>query len=217
MPLTDLMADWQKRLDDVEDVSGSEHDPPLDIYAVEEEEEDDDDDDDDDDDNDDGGLDESSDEDIAPALYAYREAIVKTATYEWLVTSLRRECLLSKSPPNSMETIKQTIISALPPSRFISRKVSAEAYTVIFEVDWDPVAFIKQQEYRESPEAAIEAAITLTGTSADSQALPAVQYLCQTWPLTGRHTMGLVKSVVCSSPGRRHECRSTLEAPQANC
>ncbi|KIW70077.1 hypothetical protein PV04_02385 [Phialophora macrospora] len=61
------------------------------------------------------------------------------------------------------------------------------------------------QEYQERPEAAIEAAITLTGTSADSQALPAVENLCQTWPLTGRHIMGLAKSVVCSSPGSRLE------------
>jgi hypothetical protein len=75
-------------------------------------------------------------------------------------------------------------------SHKVSRKKSVEAYKITFEIEWDPLAFIKEQEYREEPGEAIERAITLTGYAKDAQALTCAQYLRQTWPLA-RHTIGL--------------------------
>ena len=60
----------------------------------------------------------------------------------------------------------------------ISRKRSLEGYKVIFEVEWYPLAFVKEQEYREELGRAIETAITLTGYAQDTQALTCAQYLC---------------------------------------
>jgi hypothetical protein len=55
----------------------------------------------------------------------------------------------------------------------------------------DPSAFVREQEYREKPDEVVEITITLTGSAKDAQALTCAQYLCQTWPSVGRHTVGL--------------------------
>jgi hypothetical protein len=142
-----------------------------------------------------------------PELLAYRDFIYKSPAYEWLLASLRREFLLAPVEPNSMEAIRRKIIHFLPSSHKVSRKKSAEAYKMTFEIEWDPLAFVKEQEYREEPGEAVERAITLTGSAKDAQALTCAQYLCQTWPLAGEHTVRLVKDVVRSGPGHRHTCK----------
>jgi hypothetical protein len=95
-----------------------------------------------------------------------------------------------------MEVIRQEFISSRP---------SAEVYKITFGTEWDPLAFIKEQEYREEPDEAVEKAITLTGSAKDALALTCAQYLCQTWPSAGEHTMRLVKDVLRS--GHRHTCK----------
>ena len=105
-----------------------------------------------------------------------------------------------------METIRQKIIHYLPSAHKVSRKESAEAYKITFEIKWDPLAFVKEQEYREEPDEAVEIAITLTGSAKDAQAITCAQYLYQTWPLVGEHIIQLVKDVVCSGPGPQHTC-----------
>ncbi|KAI9764589.1 MAG: hypothetical protein M1840_008318 [Geoglossum simile] len=141
-----------------------------------------------------------------PELSAYRDFIFKAPAYEWLLASLRREFLLSPAEPNSMEDIRRQIICSLPSSHKVSRKKSAEAYRMTFRVEWDPLAFVKEQEYREELDEVVEIAITLTGSAKDAQALTCAQYLCQTWPSIGRHTIRLVKEVVRGGPGHRHTC-----------
>jgi hypothetical protein len=74
-----------------------------------------------------------------------------------------------------------------------------------FRVEWDPLAFLKDQEYKVNFHEAIETAITLTGSSdSDVQALTCIQYLCQTWPVLGEHTIRLVQAVISSGPGHEH-------------
>jgi hypothetical protein len=142
-----------------------------------------------------------------PKLIVYRDFISKSPTYKWLLTSLRREFLLTPVEPNTMEAIRRKIINFLPSGHKVSRKESAEAYKMTFEIKWDPLAFVKEQEYREEPDEAVERVITLTGSAKDAQALTCAQYLCQTWPLSREHTIRLIKDVVRSAPSHRHTCK----------
>jgi hypothetical protein len=153
-------------------------------------------------------ADEEENEEInKPEHLAYRDFIFKAPAYEWLLASLRREFHLASAEPNSMNTIRRKIIYSLPSSHKVSRKKSAEAYKMTFGIEWDPLAFVKEQEYREKPDEAVEIAITLTGSAKDAQALTCAQYLCQTWPSAGEHTIRLVKDVLRSGPGHRHTCK----------
>jgi hypothetical protein len=122
----------------------------------------------------------------------YRNAVLATPAYKWLIASLQREARLTRTTPDLMERIKEIIFSALPFAPKPNREESSQKYLAVFELDWDPVAFIKEQEYSETPEEVLEKVITLTGSLNDSQAVTTISYLCQTWPVTGEQVMRLV-------------------------
>jgi hypothetical protein len=71
------------------------------------------------------------------------------------------------------------------------------------KVDWNPVAFVEEQGYDEDD--AITRVITLTGTGTAAQAAFPAEYLEANWPLMGKYTVKLVKSVV-SGPGSINTC-----------
>ena len=179
MPLEDVMEKWHQNLENPE----GDPSPEPDITQ------------------------ESDEEAEEEELLAYRDFIFKAPTYEWLLASLRREFNLAPAEPNFMEAIRRTIINSLPSSHKVSRKKSAEAYKMTFRIEWDPLAFVKEQEYREEPDEAVEIAITLTGSAKDAQALTCAQYLCQTWPSAGEYIIRLVKDVVRSGPSHQHTCK----------
>ncbi|KAN0073022.1 hypothetical protein V8E54_009136 [Elaphomyces granulatus] len=139
-------------------------------------------------------------------LLAYRDFILNSPAYKWLLASLRKETLLAQANPNSMLAIRQDIINSLPTSHRISRKAPPEAYKITFDISWDPLAFFREQSYGEKPEKVVEKVITLTGSARDAQALTCGQYLCQTWPSAGECVIRLVKDVVQGGPDHRHTC-----------
>jgi hypothetical protein len=142
--------------------------------------------------------DDTFEDDTEPTSDAspYRDFIVKTPAYSWLVASLQREATLTRATPNLMENIRGKILGALPSCHKVSRKAPSLEYKATFELDWDPLSFVKEQQYTENPDEALERAITLTGSANDAQAMTTREYLSQTWPATGKHVMRLVTDVV---------------------
>jgi len=155
------------------------------------------------------GNDDTLDEDTEPTPDAshYRDFIVETPAYSWLVASLQREAKLTRANPDVMESIRKTIFSGLPSPHIVSRKRPSTAYKATFELEWDPRGFIREQQYAESPGQALERAITLTGCSNDAQALTTEAYLCQTWPTTGKQVMWMVNDVVRRPEGHIVNCK----------
>jgi hypothetical protein len=152
-----------------------------------------------------------------PELFTYRNFLFTTPAYEWLLSSLRRELFLAPAEPTFLQTIEQKILSSIPASNKVSKKRSADSYVIYFKIEWDPLAFIKEQGYTEEPHEAIEIAITLTGCSKDAQALTCGQYMCQTWPSTGPRLLRLIKDLVRSGPGRECSCKfSGLSFPDSD-
>lgn len=149
-----------------------------------------------DDDDEEEIYDLEADETELPALAAYRALIRGAPAYSWFLNNIRRECTLSPPEPNLIGEIRNAILDALPSSPKISRRKPAETFNVSFMVDWDPIAFIREEEYTERPEDAIERTITLTGSAASAQALTCGEYLRQTWPSTGGQILDLAKSLV---------------------
>jgi hypothetical protein len=138
------------------------------------------------------------DENELPGLEAYKSLIRDAPGYNWLLDNLRKECVLAPAEPNVIGEIRNTILKALPSSSKISRRKPAEPFNMIFMVDWDPNKFLRDEEYAEEPEYAIERVITLTCSTSTAQALTCGQYLRQTWPSTGNQMLELVKSLVSS-------------------
>ncbi|GAP91233.1 putative Pfs domain protein [Rosellinia necatrix] len=143
---------------------------------------------------------------LTSGLIAYRDLVLHTEAYQWLRLSLLREFRLMSTGPNIIQTIRQVIISSLPSIRRVSRKTPLDSYRARFIVDWDPLAFFVQQQYAVKPAEAIEGVISVTGTLQDAQAATCLEYMKQTWPMTGKLTLQLVKQVLDGETGIRQQC-----------
>lgn len=185
MSLADIMSDWHQRLEGLEgdDSNEARIGNLIDQDPIEETEE------------------EDNEEMNEPEQFAYRNLNFKAPAYEWLLASFCREFHLASAELSSMKAIRRKIIGSLPLPYKISRKKPAPTYKMIFEMEWDPLAFLKEQEYREEPGEAMEMAITLTGSARDAQALTCAQYLRQTWPSSAEQVIRIFKDVVRSEPG----------------
>lgn len=139
----------------------------------------------------------------------YQNFVVSTQAYSWLLATLRKEAIITRAKPDLMADIRKDIFACLPPHRRISRRVVSPEYKATFDLEWDPLTFLKEQHYAESPSEAIEKAITLTGSPGDAQAMTTCEYLSQVWPATGKVVMSLVKSV-CSTVNSDHNITSEL-------
>jgi len=126
----------------------------------------------------------------------YRESVVKTPAYDWLLATLRRESATTRAAPDLMEVIRETVLGGLPSHQEMSRRAPPLLHTIALELSWDPLSFVREQEYTEDPDVALERAITLTGSVDDGQALTAGRYLLQTWPTTGKDIMLLVSNTL---------------------
>jgi hypothetical protein len=129
----------------------------------------------------------------------YGQTTVSSPAYSWLQPVLQRETILARATPDLMKAIETKVLATLPP----------KACRATFKLKWDPIAFVEKERYAEPPEEAIERAITLTGRINDAQAVTTVEYLAQTWPISGKQVMQLVIDVVRNTITRRATCKST--------
>jgi hypothetical protein len=125
----------------------------------------------------------------------YRRVILNSASYKWLVTSLRQELLL-EAPRNSLQSqISKEIASQLKPVR-ISRRQALAPCEVFYQAQWDPLAFCKEQGYPGQPEAAIGNALTLTRGDNNVELLTCSGYVSRTWPLIGEQVLHFLKGII---------------------
>jgi len=122
----------------------------------------------------------------------------------------REAILITRTIPDLMEDIRRKVLCALPSS---DHKVSNKA---TFELDWDPLSFVKEQQYTESPGKALERAITYTGSVNNAQAIATGEYLSQTWPATGKKVMRLVTDAIRNTADHHVICKYIVRL-FANC
>ncbi|GFF36596.1 hypothetical protein IFM46972_04939 [Aspergillus udagawae] len=161
--------------------------------------------DDNNDDKDENALDDSQ-------VEMYRDVVTNSTAFQWLLCRLHREANLTTLEASSWKAISTQIRQPLysrRESRLVSSRKGPPKCSAVFQSDWDPLAFIRDQKYKEEPEDAVERAIVIVqGTNGDVEAMPCSEYVGRTWPLFGEHFMGLVKHTVRSIPSLR--CSVTL-------
>lgn len=163
------------------------------------------------------GVVETEDEELFTNwLLAYREFVFSTEAYEWLLARLRSEFHLVPTEPNTIRAIGDKIMSSLPPTRRISRKVSPQSCSARFELDWDILEFFEMEEYLNRPVEVLEGIITLNGSCLDAQAATCAQYTKQTWPSAGELTLQLIKEGLRDKEGHPHRCKCSCEG-LSNC
>lgn len=102
----------------------------------------------------------------------------------------------SGSPGTILETITHKIDESLTPMR----TAASQLFRAEFDMDWDLTNFLRRQEYDATWETAVGLAITLTGSNGNAQALTCMDYMCQTWPLSGCVVVRLLQKALVS-PG----------------
>ncbi|KAI0542138.1 hypothetical protein GGR58DRAFT_510462 [Xylaria digitata] len=109
--------------------------------------------------------------------------------------------------PNTMRNIRYSVLCSLPSYDKFSLENPSPTPTVKFQADWDPLGYISTQ-YEKAPRDFLGTALTLTGSFTDAQSTTCKEYMKQTWPSSGEHTLLLLKEVL-SKPG----CRSCCKLP----
>ncbi|KAK8868422.1 pfs domain containing protein [Apiospora arundinis] len=143
--------------------------------------------------------DQDSDFDI-PGIDRYINIVCKDPMYKWLIAQLHRETLVSRPTPDTMESIRETVLRWLPSETRISRDASSSTVTAQYVAHWDILHFLQQQDYGIPHHDALAGVITLTGSSVDAQASTCLDYMSQTWPMTGPLTVQLLQRLL-KNPG----------------
>lgn len=104
--------------------------------------------------------------------------------YRWLIENAQSSALLTNRKGTVLETISHAMAEML--SMKNPDSLQYQIFQVNFDMDWDVVTFLRSQEYGTTLEIAIERAITVTGSASNVQALSCIDYMCQTWPSSGR-------------------------------
>lgn len=133
----------------------------------------------------------------------YGNLIRSSLAYKWLLRKVDVELRFSPPGNDTLNEIRHRIWSSLQTGHRISRKCSSMAQAVIYEIEWAPLSFIMEQQYKDTSEI-MDKIITITGSANCAQALTCTQYLRQTWPSSGDATIRLVKEVICK--GVSHTC-----------
>ncbi|KAH8812294.1 hypothetical protein F5884DRAFT_855596 [Xylogone sp. PMI_703] len=191
MRLDDLMNLWYGHLEDMEDdIGGSQVDW-------------------------DGGSENSSiNDDIdmeesdrgLPELEVYRKFISNIPAYEWLLESIHTELLLAPAEPSIQNAIRKKILNSLPSSSTVSRYDHPNIYQARFILEWDLMAFLREEEYDQGTDGLLGKIITITGLSKDAQAMTCLQYLHQTWQSYGSHLLQLIEATLFSEAGCAYRC-----------
>ncbi|KAF2235938.1 hypothetical protein EV356DRAFT_90085 [Viridothelium virens] len=118
--------------------------------------------------------------------------------YQWLLDNIRSSKLLTERKATIFDTITIEITKAFS-SVSAPELRTTQDFQVIYSMDWDLEGFLRVQEYDTTLEIAVERAITITGSFSNAQALTCVDYMCQTWPSSGRQMVRALQVAV-SSP-----------------
>jgi hypothetical protein len=139
--------------------------------------------------------------DTLDSVEKYRGFVVKTSAYSWLLVNMGRDNAQAFQEDDLLRTIHDEIWRCLPPLPRISPRRPPVAESLIFRLEWNPIAFILEQGYSEDPSIAIQRAITLTGSPTDAQALSCLEYLNQTWPSSGKNVARLLYKIMRAENG----------------
>lgn len=157
---------------------------------------------------DDEGFEEGEEDEITdsvpqttppPNLAYYRQFIVNSQAYQWLLLVIKKHALLDMPEQNAMFEIRESIqkhILGQGSLRKLSRQESANTVEMVFTLHWNFPQFIRDQEYSESATEVIDGIVCLVGTWQHAQATTLSEYMEQVWPNTNQYVRRLLKKVL---------------------
>ncbi|KAJ5538344.1 purine and uridine phosphorylase [Penicillium frequentans] len=148
---------------------------------------------------------EDGDENI-PEIAIYRKFISNSPAYKWLLGSIQREIALSPADPNAQDAIRAQILESIPLTWTMGRHDKPKIYQTTFTINWNPVAFVREQGYDQDNDGYLGKMITITGSRIDAQAMTSLQYIHQTWHSYGAQIIQIVEATLISEQGCEYIC-----------
>ncbi|KAJ5549058.1 purine and uridine phosphorylase [Penicillium frequentans] len=148
---------------------------------------------------------EDGDESI-PEIAIYRKFISNSQAYKWLLGSIQREIALSPADPNAQDAIRAQILESIPSIWTMGRHDKPKIYQTTFTINWNPVAFVREQGYDQDNDGYLGKMITITGSRIDAQAMTSLQYIHQTWHSYGAKIIQIVEATLISEQGCEYRC-----------
>lgn len=124
--------------------------------------------------------------------------------YKWLLATLQSTCALQTSQTDARLMVAETVRSklhSLPGLRNLSPYRRPASSTVKFIVDWNLPEFLHGQDYGRGLDEPLAAAIVVTGDETNAQACTCLQYMQQTWPVSGEFMLSILQSAMQVSSG----------------
>jgi hypothetical protein len=161
----------------------------------------------------------SQDVDISPLttkeqvlfqLTDYEKFIQQSDAYQWLLSKIHQHGRLASGNPNLMFDIGARIrnqLRAQEPLRRISRRRPPSLVRMTFNLDWNPICFIHDRGFTSLLSDVIDKVLCLTGSWDEAQAVTMMEYITQTWPVTGGPIIKLLQELISLPEGQECSCR----------
>lgn len=136
---------------------------------------------------------------ITTRLSSYRSFIKESEAYNWLLTKIRQYDQLDFRNAEAMLEIGSKIRSQLraqEPLRKMSSRKPLALVEMTFNLDWDPVGFMKDAGVDFPFEHQFPRLLCLTGSWNEAQALTVAEYTSQTWPRSGQALISLLQELL---------------------
>ncbi|RYO92932.1 hypothetical protein DL762_001423 [Monosporascus cannonballus] len=154
-------------------------------------------------------------EPILGQLPEYEKIIRESDAYQWLLSKIGQHGRLVFRDSNLMFDIGATVrkqLLAHEPLRKISRRQPLSRVRMTFNLDWDPVHFIHHHNCAYPLSGVLEKVVCLTGSWDGAQAATVMEYMRQTWPVTGEPIVHLLQELITLPKGQ--ECYYQLPEPK---
>jgi hypothetical protein len=136
-----------------------------------------------------------------PDQNLYRQTLVDSSAYQWLISSLHRESNMRLSGPNAAGTLRKSIVQKLGRIRHISYRTTPRVSEVVFEIHLNLFIFFEMQQHDLPAGEALPKVITLTGYGDNVQAMTCFDYVAQTWPQAGPTIVNLLGQLLNEKSG----------------
>lgn len=142
---------------------------------------------------------------ITTRLSSYRSFIKDSEAYNWLLNKIRQYDQLDFQNAEAMLEIGSKIrnqLRAQEPLRKMSSRKSLSLVKMTFNLDWDPIRFMKDAGIAFPFEQQFPNILCLTGSWNEAQALTVAEYTSQTWPRSGQALISLLQELLSHAENR---------------
>ena len=144
----------------------------------------------------------------ATHLPSYEDFVCRSEAYMWLITSIRQHWELPQSTAEEpslkdrISTLVRDAVRSAQSTRHLSRRRAQPKLNLdIIAEDWDPVKVSKSHGFAYPLTDALEELHCLTGSWEKAQVTTVTEYINQTWPVTGKLALSLLRKVLADPEG----------------